>query len=82
MLSEREQLHRLVDMATEEQASRWLRRCLAELPADLRPFLQAPEDDEPVTEAEAEAVAEAREESARGDTLSMEEVFGQSERAA
>jgi len=86
----KEDLHRLVDelpASTEETALRILRclrdesqsdlaAALAEDPEDpfLRALAAAPEDDEPETPEEAEAVRVAIEESDRGESIPWEEV--------
>jgi hypothetical protein len=56
---------------------RWALDKVAAIPVDdpvLRAFMEAPEDDEPVTPEEEAAIAEAREAVARGEVTSHEEL--------
>ena len=73
-MTTKEALHRLVDAIPQDGLDE-ARRALEPL-AD--PFLlalaNAPIDDEPETEEERAAVAEAREASARGEVFTLEEV--------
>ena len=75
MVIAREHLHRLVD-ALPEDATEAAERLLRQLADDsLFSFLMAaPEDDEPETEEERAAVAEARAASARGEVITTEEL--------
>lgn len=59
-----------------EDAKRAL-ECLVSRECDpvLQAFLNAPEDDEPVTEEDLEAIEEAEEAIARGETESLEDVL-------
>ncbi|MHB8576939.1 MAG: hypothetical protein ACYDCQ_16620 [Dehalococcoidia bacterium] len=70
-------LHRLID-ALPEPALPVAERFLAQLEADeaapLIPLHEAPPDDEPETEAELAAVAEARAAIARGEVISDEDL--------
>ena len=74
----REDLHHLVDRLPEGElpAVRSYLRYVAEVAIDpvLRTLLNAPLDDEPETEAERRAVAEAKEDLAAGRVLTTEEV--------
>jgi hypothetical protein len=77
-MTTREELHRLVDALQEpvlDEAEELLRD-LQQRAADplLRALTAAPEDDEPETEEEREAVAEARAEVARGKVEPWEKV--------
>jgi hypothetical protein len=76
-MSSRSDLHRLID-ELPEPALPAAERSLAAVAAQeaaLPPFLRAaPIDDEPETEAERAAVAEARETIAAGDVISDEEL--------
>lgn len=74
----KEDLHRLVDDLPESEipaASRYLRylRDLANDPV-LRAFMEAPEDDEPLTPEEEAAIREAEEELERGEGIPWEQV--------
>jgi hypothetical protein len=84
-------LHRLIDElpATREEAAYRVLKCLwdekrtelsealLENPEDplLLALAEAPEDDEPETPEEAEAVRLAKEESARGESVPLDEVW-------
>ena len=77
----REALHDLINRIPEEElpaAQRFL-QYLAVSPA-YRAALSAPPDDEPVTEADATAIARAREEVREGKSLRMTRSFGNSAR--
>jgi hypothetical protein len=72
----RAELHALVDTLPDselDEAKRYLRGLNTTDPV-LRSFLLAPLDDEPETDEERTAVAEAREASARGEVFTLEEV--------
>jgi hypothetical protein len=73
----RDSLHRLIDELPESEliaAERFLHYLRATADPVLRALLEAPLDDEPETEEEREAVQEAREELARGEVQTLEEV--------
>ena len=76
----KERLHELVDALPEskvETANRYL-ECLAglsECNPVLRAFLDAPEDDEPLTEEELKAIEEAEEDIRQGRTRPLDEVM-------
>lgn len=75
----REELHRIVDELPEQElsaAGRFL-QYLYNLGSDpvLKALLEAPWDDEPETPEEMAAVHEARQQLARGEVLSDEEVW-------
>ena len=73
----RDTLHRLVDALPESElavAERFLNYLRATADPVLRALLEAPLDDEPETEEERRAMQEAREELARGDVRTLEEV--------
>ncbi len=77
MATTRQGLHELVDLLPEEElaaADRYL-RYLQLLGTDpvLRAIAEAPPDDEPVTEEDLAALAEARADLASGRTVSHEE---------
>jgi hypothetical protein len=77
-MTAREQLHRLVDELPNGElraAQRYLvyLRNMGTHPL-LRTLMEAPLDDEPETDEERAAVAEAREAVARGELMSHEEV--------
>lgn len=73
-MTAKEKLRERVEALTEEEAAEALRLLdqRAEDPV-LAAFEAAPLDDEPVTPEEEAAVQEAREEIARGETISLEE---------
>ena len=76
-MSARDSLHRLVDELLESDltaAERFLHCLCATADPVLRALLEAPLDDEPETEEERRAVQEAREELARGEVRTLEEV--------
>jgi hypothetical protein len=68
----RDELHALLDAVPDDR----LNNARAALEALSDPFLVAllnvPEDDEPVTEDDLEALAEARAEYARGETIPLD----------
>jgi hypothetical protein len=72
----RDTLHELVDRIPEEElpAARRFLEYLAVSPA-YRAALSAPADDEPVTEADAAAIAQARDEVFTGKVTSQEEIL-------
>jgi hypothetical protein len=73
----RDTLHRLVDELPESElaaAERFLHYLCATADPVLRALLDAPLDDEPETENERQAAQEAREELARGEVQTLEEV--------
>lgn len=71
----REELHQLIDELPEQDAQRLLsdlrRRSGGELPRSLR---EAPFDDEPVTDEDRAALAEAEEDFAAGRVVSHDEI--------
>jgi hypothetical protein len=77
MSVQRERLHEIVDLILEDR----LEEAEAVLTPLLDPvglaFLNAPLDDEEVTDEERRAVDEARAEFARDETLSLDEVMGE-----
>jgi hypothetical protein len=76
-MSARDGLHRLIDELPEselEAAERFLNYLRAMTDPVLRALLEAPPDDEPETDEERQAVQEAREELARGEVRTLEEV--------
>jgi hypothetical protein len=76
-MSARDSLHRLIDELPESElaaAERFLHYLRATTDPVLRALLEAPPDDEPETEEERQAVQEAREELARGEVRTLEEV--------
>lgn len=76
-MTAKEQLRQTVDELTEAEAADPLDYLARRRePSDaLTGFLyQAPLDDEPVTDEEERAVQEARDEIARGETISLEEL--------
>ena len=73
----KEELHRLVDELPESEshaAKRYLEYLCNMGDPVLRAMLEAPEDDEPETEEERAAVAEAYEDLAAGRIVPLEEV--------
>jgi len=73
----REELHELVDKLPDDElnaARRFLEYIRHHGDPFLKKLMEAPIDDEPVTEEEEALVAEAREELTRGETISHEEV--------
>jgi hypothetical protein len=76
-MSARDSLHRLIDELPESEltaAERFLHYLRATADPVLRALLEAPLDDEPETDDERQAVQEAREELARGEARTLEEV--------
>jgi hypothetical protein len=76
-MSARDSLYRLIDELSESElaaAERFLNYLHATADPVLRALLEAPPDDGPETEKERQAVHEAREELARGDVRTLEEV--------
>lgn len=73
----RDSLHRLIDELPESElaaAERFLRYLHATADPVLRALLEAPPDDEPETGEERRLVQEAREDLARGEVRTLEEV--------
>jgi hypothetical protein len=73
----RDTLHRLIDELPESElaaAERFLNYLRATTDPLLRALLEPPLDDEPETDEERRAVQEAREELARGEVRTLEEV--------
>jgi hypothetical protein len=76
-MSARDSLHRLIDELPESElaaAERFLNYLRATADPVLQALLEAPPDDEPETDDERQAVQEAREELARGEVRTLEEV--------
>ena len=76
-MSARDRVHRLIDELPESElaaAERFLHYLRATADPVLRALLEAPSDDEPETEAERQAVHQAREEMARGEVRTLAEV--------
>jgi hypothetical protein len=76
-MSARDALHRLINELPESElatAERFLHYLRTTTDPVLRALLEAPPDDEPETDEECQAVHEAREELARGDVRTLEEV--------
>jgi len=76
-MSARDTLHRLIDELPESElttAERFLNYLRATTDPVFKALLEAPLDDEPETEEERRAVQEAREELARGEVRTLEEV--------
>ena len=76
--TERTRLHELVDALPEskvETANKYLERLLSdESNAFLQALLDAPEDDEPLTEGELKAIEEGRKAISEGRVKSWEQV--------
>jgi hypothetical protein len=72
----REALHDLIDRIPEMEigAARRFLEYLVSAPA-LRAALSAPDDDEPVTEGDAEAISRAMEDIKAGRTVSHDEIL-------
>lgn len=73
----KEDIHRLVEQLPEDDlpaAALYLRNLSREHDPMLRALANAPEDDEPETPEEAEAVAEGKAALARGEVRSLEEI--------
>jgi len=73
----RDEVHELVDQLPDDElnaARRFVEYLRHHGDPLLKKLMEAPIDDEPVTEEEEALVAEAREELARGETISHEEV--------
>ena len=76
----KEKLHRLVDQIPEGEvytAERFLEYLASEDDPLVRALMNAPEDDEPLSEADREALAEGRRTFAEGDVVSDEELRAQ-----
>jgi uncharacterized coiled-coil DUF342 family protein len=76
-MTTKETLHKLVDFLPEsewEEIRQVLEEHLAKHDPVLRAFLDAPEDDEPETEEEREAVKEAYEDLKAGRVVTWEEL--------
>jgi hypothetical protein len=76
-MSARDSLHRLIDELPESElpaAERFLNYLHATADPVLKALFEAPLDDEPETEEERRAVKEAREELARGEVRTLEDV--------
>jgi hypothetical protein len=77
MMPTRDTLHQLIDELPESElaaAERFLHYLRATADPVLRALLEAPLDDEPETDDERRAVHEAREELARGEVRTLDEV--------
>lgn len=75
LMTAKEQLRHRVDRLSEDEAVEALRLIAAHLDGDpvLELFHNAPLDDEPVSAEEDAAVAEARAEFERGETVTLEQ---------
>jgi hypothetical protein len=73
-MTAKEQLRERVERLSEDEAAEALRLLDQRTDAVTRLLDNAPLDDEPVTEEEEAAVQLAREEIARGETISLEEL--------
>lgn len=77
--AERSRLHELVDALPESEieVAKKALECLANKECDpvLQAFLNAPEDDEPLTEDELKAIEEGEEAIKRGETEPLEDVL-------
>jgi hypothetical protein len=76
-ISARDSLHRLIDELPESElaaAERFLHYLRVTADPTLWALLEAPPDDEPEPEEERQAVHEAREELARGEVRTLEEM--------
>ena len=75
----KERLHELVNAlpAGKIEAARKYLECLADKECDpvLQAFLNAPIEDEPLTEEDLKAIAEGEEAIARGDTIDLDDVL-------
>jgi predicted transcriptional regulator len=76
MTATRRTLHHLVDVLPESEIERatLVVRALVDAALPYRPLDQAPPDDEPETEEERAAVAEALAEADRGELIPQEEL--------
>jgi hypothetical protein len=71
----KEQLHQAIDALSEDEARDTLRYLeVRRVDPVLAAFLAAPIDDEPVTEEEERAVAEARDSYRRGEAVALDEI--------
>jgi hypothetical protein len=70
-MTTKEALHRLIDELADDEAERLLRTFEDSV---LRAVALAPEDDEPETEEERAMVEEAKQELARGEYVSLDDV--------
>ncbi|MCC6177741.1 MAG: hypothetical protein IT305_20760 [Chloroflexi bacterium] len=68
MATTRERLHQLLDELPDERLDE-AEEAITALSAPFRPLSEAPEDDEPLTDAELAAIAETRAELAHGETI-------------
>ena len=78
-------LHHLVDALPEGEvhaARRFLEYLRDTGDPVLRAFMEAPEDDEPLTEKEIAAIEEAKEEIARGEVITWEQYRAEQRMAA
>jgi len=75
-MATKDTLHRLIDDLPDSLVDEAARR-LTQLQDDpiLRAFLEAPEDDEPLTPEEIAAVEEGEAEMARGETIPWDEAM-------
>jgi hypothetical protein len=75
----KQRLHELVDALPEDEiepAKKYLESLVSkECDPVLQEFLNAPEDDEPLTEEELKAIEEGEEAIARGETRDLDEVL-------
>ena len=73
MATTREQLRELVDALPDDQLDDAAVALRALNDPVLRAFLGAPEDDEPLTDADRAAIAEGRADVARGDVVAWDD---------
>ncbi len=68
MATTRERLHALLDELPDDQLDE-AEAAIAALAAPLRPLAEAPEDDEPLTDEDREAIRDGHAEYLRGETI-------------
>jgi hypothetical protein len=82
MTTAKEQLRSIVDELTEAEAERCLAAIHREVDDSLRRFLKyAPEDDEPTTPEDEEAIERAHQAHARGETIPLSQILAETGRA-
>ena len=74
MATTRERLHELLDDVPDDRLAD-IEAALIDAVGPYRPIEEAPEDDEPVTAEDLEAIREGHEEYLRGETIPHEEAM-------
>jgi hypothetical protein len=73
MATTRERLHELLDDVPDDRLAE-VEAAIADAAAPYRPIEDVPEDDEPLTQEDLEAIREGREAYARGECISDDEL--------